>query len=61
MTTGLKRPSNQVGNNHHRQQWDTSGHRGQCLAGQAGNNPGSPLRDLASGRRGRAGLGATET
>jgi hypothetical protein len=45
-----QRASNQVRNDHHRQQWTPAGQR---FPGQTRRGPGSPRRELASGRRGR--------
>lgn len=47
-------PSNQMSNNHHRQQWTPVDIDGRCFPGQTRRSPGSRHHELASGRRGRA-------
>ncbi len=42
-----------MSNNHHRQQWTPADADGRCFPGQTCRSPGSPHRDLASGRRGQ--------
>ena len=46
-------PSNQVSNNRHRQRRTPADADGRSFPGQASRSPGSPHRNLASGRRGR--------
>jgi hypothetical protein len=48
-----ERPSNQVSNNRHRQQWTPTDADGQSFPGQARRSAGSRHRNLASGRRGQ--------
>ncbi len=55
------RPSGEVSDYRHRQRWTPADTHGRSAASHACCGAGSPRRNLASGRRGRAGLGATET
>lgn len=55
-TSAHERPSNQVSNNHHRQQWTPADDDGRYFRGQTCRSPGSPYRYLASGRRGHWSL-----
>jgi hypothetical protein len=53
-TRAHERPSNQVSNNRHRQQWTPADADGRSFPGQACRSAGSLHHDLASGRRGQA-------
>jgi hypothetical protein len=48
-----ERPSNQVSNDHHAQQWTLADIDGRPLPGQARRSTGSARSDLASGRKGQ--------
>lgn len=50
-TAAYERPSNQVSNKGHAQQWTPADIDGRQFPGQAHRSAGSAYRDLASGRR----------